>query len=88
MTIVHLTPASAKLGLVIFFCELGTACPKAGKAAYSDAVRTNSNFSIGANDFFAFHTVLKSSEDYYEAMRYVCMIKTTGCSTWIGWIIL
>ena len=48
----------------------GTACPKAGKAAYSDAVRTSSNLSVIANNFFAFHTVLKTSEDYYEAMRW------------------
>ena len=61
----------------LIFLNLGTACPKAGKAAYSDAVRTSSNFSIGANDFFAFHTVLKSSEDYYEAMRYYHSIRIT-----------
>ena len=49
----------------------GTACPKAGKAAYSEAVRTSSNMSaVTANNFFAFHTVLKTSEDYYEAMRW------------------
>ena len=48
----------------------GTACPKAGKAAYGDAVRTSSNLSVIANNFFAFHTVLKTSEDYYEAMRW------------------
>ena len=48
----------------------GVDCPKAGKAAYSDAVRTNSQNSVGANNFFAFHTVLKTSEDYYEAMRW------------------
>ena len=49
----------------------GTACPKAGKAAYSEAVRTSSNLSaVTANNFFAFHTVLKTSEDYYEAMRW------------------
>ena len=54
---------------MIFFCELGTACPKAGKAAYSDAVRTE-NSTVIANNFFAFHTVLKTSEDYYEAMRW------------------
>ena len=47
----------------------GTACPKAGKAAYSDAVRTE-NSTVIANNFFAFHTVLKTSEDYYEAMRW------------------
>lgn len=51
----------------------GTACPKAGKAAYSDAVRTGLNQSravVGPNNFFAFHTVLKTSEDYYEALRW------------------
>ena len=50
----------------------GTACPKAGKAAYSDAVRTSSKNAsvISAHNFFAFHTVLKTSEDYYEAMRW------------------
>ena len=48
----------------------GVDCPKAGKAAYSDAVRTNSQNFVGANNFFAFHTVLKTSEDYYEAMRW------------------
>ncbi len=47
----------------------GQDCPKAGKAAYSDAVRT-SNGSVVAHNFFAFHTILKTSEDYYEAMRW------------------
>jgi Niemann-Pick C1 protein len=58
----------------------GTACPKAGKAAYGEAVRSSSKLSgsssnrsgstVTANNFFAFHTVLKTSEDYYEAMRW------------------
>ena len=43
-------------------------------------VRSSSNLSgsssnmsgstVTANNFFAFHTVLKTSEDYYEAMRW------------------
>ena len=29
-----------------------------------------SGSTVTANNFFAFHTVLKTSEDYYEAMRW------------------
>ena len=53
---------------------IGVSCPKAGKAAYSDAVRTNKKLSIGSTNFFAFHTVLKTSEDYYEAMKWARML--------------
>ena len=55
----------------------GAHCPKAGHAAYGDAVRMGSTMAnsgnvsgVAASTFFAFHTILKSSKDYYEAMRW------------------
>ena len=55
----------------------GQHCPKAGHAAYGDGVRmgsmmvNNNNVTgVAASTFFAFHTILKSSKDYYEAMRW------------------
>ncbi|XP_060875869.1 NPC intracellular cholesterol transporter 1 homolog 1b-like isoform X2 [Metopolophium dirhodum] len=43
-------------------------CSKAGHAAYSDAISFKNN-STGPNYFMTFHTVLKTSKDYYESMR-------------------
>uniref|UniRef100_A0A2H8TMY4 Niemann-Pick C1 protein n=1 Tax=Melanaphis sacchari TaxID=742174 RepID=A0A2H8TMY4_9HEMI len=43
-------------------------CSKAGHAAYSDAISLKNN-STGPNYFMTFHTVLKTSKDYYESMR-------------------
>jgi Niemann-Pick C1 protein len=46
-------------------------CPKGGRAAYADAVRVASdNRSVAASSFFTFHTVLRNSDDYIEAMRW------------------
>ena len=52
----------------------GTNCAKAGHAAYSQGVNYNisrtTNMSIvGASYFMAYHTILKTSEDYYTSMR-------------------
>lgn len=49
-------------------------CAKAGHAAYGPGVnlRTNSKThlsNVGASYFMAYHTILKTSEDYYESMR-------------------
>uniref|UniRef100_A0A2S2R9A3 Niemann-Pick C1 protein n=1 Tax=Sipha flava TaxID=143950 RepID=A0A2S2R9A3_9HEMI len=43
-------------------------CSKAGHAAYSDAVSFKNN-STGPSYFMTYHTVLKTSKDYYESMR-------------------
>ncbi|VVC27074.1 Hypothetical protein CINCED_3A006385 [Cinara cedri] len=43
-------------------------CSKAGHAAYSDAVSLENNMA-GPNYFMTFHTILKTSKDYYESMR-------------------
>ena len=45
-----------------------------GHAAYSDAVSLSNGFSenagtVKASSFFVFHTVLRTSKDYYEALR-------------------
>lgn len=56
------------------------ACPKAGKAAYKNAIRmepfrgeSNSSnveqFNVRASAFFTFHSVLKTSLDFAESMR-------------------
>jgi Niemann-Pick C1 protein len=51
-----------------------SSCAKAGHAAYGSGVKLNYDTatnatSIGATYFMAYHTVLKSSADYYEALR-------------------
>ena len=45
-----------------------------GHAAYSDAIKLSEGFSemqgtVKASSFFLFHTVLKTSKDFYESMR-------------------
>ncbi|RZF39227.1 hypothetical protein LSTR_LSTR010321 [Laodelphax striatellus] len=47
-------------------------CTKGGHAAYSQAVnymKENNSTKVGANYFMSFHTILKSSADYYGSMR-------------------
>ncbi|XP_066999010.2 NPC intracellular cholesterol transporter 1 [Anabrus simplex] len=49
-------------------------CAKAGHAAYGHAVNYNLNdkglvTTVGANYFMAYHTILKNSADYYNALR-------------------
>lgn len=49
-------------------------CAKAGHAAYGQGVNYIENpeshlATVGASYFMAYHTILKSSADYYEAMR-------------------
>ena len=57
-------------------------CPTAGHAAYSDAVRVVQDFdqpindpnfppkTVKASNFMVYHTILKTSKDYYEALRW------------------
>lgn len=53
-------------------------CPKSGHAAYGDAVRVAAiddqkpfpNLMVSASNFMAFHTILKTSKDYYEALEW------------------
>ncbi|XP_069696663.1 NPC intracellular cholesterol transporter 1 isoform X2 [Periplaneta americana] len=48
-------------------------CAKAGHAAYGQGVRykvdNQSLAHVGANYFMTYHTILKSSKDYYESLR-------------------
>ncbi|PSN54935.1 Niemann-Pick C1 protein [Blattella germanica] len=48
-------------------------CPKGGHAAYGQGVRYNLDpqqlGSVGASYFMAYHTILKTSSDYYESLR-------------------
>ncbi|GFY66949.1 NPC intracellular cholesterol transporter 1 [Trichonephila inaurata madagascariensis] len=46
-------------------------CPKGGKAMFSSAVEivsTENSTKIGATNFMTYHTVLKTSKDFYEAL--------------------
>ena len=44
-------------------------CPKGGHAAYGNGVILSNKSSIGANYFMTYHSVLKKSEDYTNALR-------------------
>lgn len=50
-------------------------CAKGGHAAYHNAVNIQPNplnrkeFDVGASYFMSYHTILKTSTDYYEALR-------------------
>lgn len=48
-------------------------CPKAGHAAYSQAVNlknyNKTTQTVGATYYQGYHTVLKTSADYYSALR-------------------
>jgi len=57
-------------------------CVKAGHAAYSAAVNLNANnMEVGASHFMTYHTILKTSEDYYEALRSARKISANITST-------
>jgi Niemann-Pick C1 protein len=55
---------------VSFFLEDNpdASCSKGGHAAYRPAVNLNEN-QVEASYFMTYHTILKSSEDYFEALR-------------------
>ncbi|CAG0917213.1 unnamed protein product [Notodromas monacha] len=48
-------------------------CIKGGHAAYGNAVKLvteeNGNLTIGASYFMTYHSMMKNSEEYYEALR-------------------
>lgn len=51
-----------------------SACAKGGHAAYGRGVNyitalNTTHLSVGANYFMSYHTILKTSADYYESMR-------------------
>ncbi|XP_065576909.1 NPC intracellular cholesterol transporter 1-like [Artemia franciscana] len=58
-----------------FFLEdiPGESCPKGGKAAYASALRTvrndNDNINVAVSYFNTYHTILKTSEDFYSALK-------------------
>ncbi|XP_071519627.1 NPC intracellular cholesterol transporter 1-like [Panulirus ornatus] len=49
-------------------------CPKGGHAAYGQAVKivtdVKNKTGVGASYFMTYHTILKTSSDYYEALRW------------------
>lgn len=45
-----------------------SSCAKGGHAAYSAAVNLNKQ-NVGASYFMTYHTILKTSYDYYESLR-------------------
>lgn len=48
-------------------------CSKGGKAQFASSVeiiRKGEEIEIGATNFMTYHTILKSSKDYYEALRW------------------
>ncbi|KAJ7338746.1 hypothetical protein JRQ81_012648 [Phrynocephalus forsythii] len=49
-------------------------CGKGGHAAYSSAVTFRNNSEIGATYFMTYHTVLKTSADFIDAMKKARMI--------------
>jgi len=52
-------------------------CPKAGHAAYGEGVKlteTDGGWEVGANYFMTYHTLLKTSKDYYEALKWARII--------------
>ncbi|XP_065080828.1 NPC intracellular cholesterol transporter 1 isoform X3 [Ochlerotatus camptorhynchus] len=61
-------------------------CAKAGHAAYGSAVNLKSipsskNSEVGASYFMAYHTILKTSSDYYEALRSARKVSANITST-------
>jgi Niemann-Pick C1 protein len=49
-----------------------SSCAKAGHAAYGSAVNLNNDQSqerVGSSYFMSYHTILKTSSDYFEALR-------------------
>uniref|UniRef100_A0A182PPK3 SSD domain-containing protein n=1 Tax=Anopheles epiroticus TaxID=199890 RepID=A0A182PPK3_9DIPT len=74
---------------VSFFLEDNPdeACAKAGHAAYGSGVKYQSDAlapfynDVGASYFMAYHTILKSSSDYYEALRSARKISANITST-------
>merc|ERR1712241_833198 len=49
----------------------GDSCPSAGHAAYGESVkltRTEGMTTVGSSNMMAFHTILKTSRDYYMAL--------------------
>ncbi|XP_035915743.1 NPC intracellular cholesterol transporter 1-like isoform X1 [Anopheles stephensi] len=74
---------------VSFFLEDNPdeACAKAGHAAYGSGVKYQPDGlsplynDVGASYFMAYHTILKSSSDYYEALRSARKISANITST-------
>ncbi|XP_037082633.1 NPC intracellular cholesterol transporter 1-like [Pollicipes pollicipes] len=52
----------------------GETCPKGGHAAYGDAVNVvkdaDNKTNVGASYFMAYHTILKTSVDFYSALEW------------------
>ncbi|CAF3476664.1 unnamed protein product [Rotaria socialis] len=47
----------------------GEKCPKGGHAAYHDAIELVNNTYVKSSYFMGFHSVLKTSKDYIDAMK-------------------
>ena len=58
----------------------GESCPKAGHGAFADSLKLNQieqsvqldesiKYEVASSNFMAFHTILRTSEDYYTALK-------------------
>lgn len=61
-------------------------CPKGGHAAYGQALKLthgpyNQTTGVQASYFMTYHTILKTSEDYYEALRWARKVATNITTT-------
>lgn len=69
-------PSSFLEYLDFFLADIpSTSCPKGGHAAYGQALKLahgahNETTGVEASYFMTYHTILKTSEDYYEALRW------------------
>ncbi|XP_070506187.1 NPC intracellular cholesterol transporter 1 homolog 1b-like [Chironomus tepperi] len=56
---------------VSFFLEDNpdATCAKGGHAAYKNAIKLNDYKTVDASYFMTYHTILKTSRDFYEALR-------------------
>lgn len=49
-------------------------CSKGGKAQFASAIeikkQSNGGIAVGATNFMTYHTILKTSKDFYEALRW------------------
>ncbi|KAL7026898.1 hypothetical protein ACKWTF_005220 [Chironomus riparius] len=56
---------------VSFFTEDNpdSSCAKGGHAAYKSAIKLNEYKTVDASYFMTYHTILKTSHDFYEALR-------------------
>ncbi|XP_054719503.1 NPC intracellular cholesterol transporter 1-like [Uloborus diversus] len=65
------TPDKFNSFLLAYLSENPTPdCPVAGHAGFSQAIEIIGNDTVGATHFLTYHTILKTSDDYTEALRW------------------